>query len=138
MFRYLLVNSKEDPVAQAVWELWNTRGSTGLFVGRDPIYRLTEEVAVVQRDGHHVEDEALATDLPPSVQDAKIPLVFPSIHRSEQGVLCFTVHPLGNVGRSAEVGGRSCALVPAPARLMVDALRQLNAAQPTYRLARNV
>jgi D-tyrosyl-tRNA(Tyr) deacylase len=131
VFQYLLVASTEDPVARAVWEHWNPHDLTGLYVGGDPIYQLSPVAAAVQRPGHHVEDTGLDSSLPSSVVATRLPIVFPSIHRSEQRVPCFTVHPLGNTGPLADVGGRPAALVPAPARLMVNALRRLAEARST-------
>ena len=61
-------------------------------------------------------------------------LVFPSIHRSERNVPCLTVHPLGNPGPMAEVGGRPGAFTPADARLMADALRRLEERSPEAEL----
>jgi len=52
-------------------------------------------------------------------------LIFPSVHRSESGTPCFTVHPLGNPGADAEVGGRPSSLVPTEPRRMAAALRAL-------------
>ncbi len=60
-----------------------------------------------------------------------MPMVFPSVHRSVTGTLCTTVHPLGNFGDSDEVGGAPRTLVPAPAHLMVSALRRLSEAEST-------
>ncbi|MFZ1023088.1 MAG: D-aminoacyl-tRNA deacylase [Thermoplasmata archaeon] len=131
MFRYLLVASIEDPVARAVWEYWNPRDLTGLHVAGNPIYQLSPAAAAVQRPGHHVADDTLDSCLPCPVLSNKIPIVFPSIHQSEQQIPCFTVHPLGNTGNEADVGGRPASLVPAPARLMVNALRQLAEAKDT-------
>jgi D-aminoacyl-tRNA deacylase len=44
---------------------------------------------------------------------------------SERNVPCLTVHPLGNPGDSAEVGGRPRVLVPTDPLLMGSALRAL-------------
>ncbi len=52
-------------------------------------------------------------------------MVFPSQHRSERGVRCFTVHPLGNFG-PAEIGGSPERLNPSAPRWMAGALRQLH------------
>jgi D-aminoacyl-tRNA deacylase len=86
------------------------------------VFELTPQVLAVRRPGRHVYDEALATLLPPELTG--VPIVFPSIHRSEKNLPCFTVHPLGNFGDRSDVGGRPRTLNPAPARLMADALRR--------------
>ncbi len=50
-------------------------------------------------------------------------VIFASRHRSETGMECLTVHPIGNYAK-AELGGRE-ELVPAPAHEMFIALGQL-------------
>jgi D-tyrosyl-tRNA(Tyr) deacylase len=129
MFQYLLVISRQDPVAIALWQQWNPQDRTSLFVGSDPIYQISTVAGAVQRPQLHVSDESLDSLLPAPVREARIPVIFPSIHRSAQRVKCFTVHPLGNAGPETKVGGRPSALVPAPARLMTDALRQMARAE---------
>jgi D-tyrosyl-tRNA(Tyr) deacylase len=131
MFQYLLVASAEDPVARAVWEQWDPHIITGLSVAGNPIFQVSPVAAAVQRSGFHIFDETLDSSLPASIVADQVPIVFPSIHRSEQQVPCFTVHPLGNTGPVADVGGRPASLVPAPARLMVSALRRLADAKST-------
>jgi D-aminoacyl-tRNA deacylase len=131
MFRYLLVASAEDPVARGVWEQWNPQVDTGLNVAGDPIFQVSPVAAAVRRLRHHIVDDTLDSSLPASLLADRVPIVFPSIHRSEQEIPCFTVHPLGNTGPLAEVGGRPTSLVPVPSRLMVNALRRLADAKPT-------
>jgi D-aminoacyl-tRNA deacylase len=74
----------------------------------------------------HIHDERLDARLPEKLRTAWTTLVFPSIHRSERNVPCLTVHPLGNPGDTAEVGGRPGVLNPADPRLMATALRRLH------------
>ncbi|MCI4342617.1 MAG: D-aminoacyl-tRNA deacylase [Thermoplasmata archaeon] len=123
--RYLVVVSAEDPVAQGVARHWGTPPSTGDHVEGAALRVLSPEALVLRRPGLHIHDEHLDDLLPQSIRSARTTLVFPSIHRSEQNVPCLTVHPLGNPGDSAEVGGRPAALVPADPPRMVSALRAL-------------
>lgn len=126
--RYIVVVSLADPVARGVHAALGTLPSTGDFVEGTPLRELARDVLVLSRAPLHIHDDRLETLLPPSVRAAGPTLVFPSVHRSESGAPCFTVHPLGNFGAAAEVGGVPHALVPAAPRLMTDALRRLAAA----------
>jgi len=121
--RYLIVVSAEDPTAQVVAEQWGTPPGTGGFVAGAAVRRLTDDVGVLRRPGLHIHDTELGRDLPADLR--AVPLVFPSRHRSESGVGCLTVHPLGNLGNTAEVGGEPHRLVPPAPRLMAAALRGL-------------
>jgi D-tyrosyl-tRNA(Tyr) deacylase len=123
--RYLVILSDPDPVAQAVRERWGPGAVVGEHVDGAPIRSVGEGVASLRRPGRHVLDDALDARLPPEFRAARVPLVFPSIHRSERGPLCLTVHPLGNWGDRAEVGGAPRRLVPSAPRLMTAALRAL-------------
>jgi D-aminoacyl-tRNA deacylase len=92
---------------------------------------LGEDVATLRRPGWHIHDEHVDRKLPLEYQRAKVPIVFPSIHRSEAGRPALTVHPLGNPGSEAEVGGEPGRLNPTAPRLMADAFRKLaEAARP--------
>jgi len=122
----VVVVSAVDPVARAVAEMWGELPATGAHLDGTPIRRLRETVLVVRRPGLHVHDEELDQRLPEEVRSGRPTLVFPSIHRSERNVPCLTVHPLGNPGREAEVGGRPRTLVPSDPRRMADALRRLD------------
>ncbi|MCI4328171.1 MAG: D-aminoacyl-tRNA deacylase [Thermoplasmata archaeon] len=122
---FLVVLAEPDPVARAVGDRLAVGESTGVAVDGAPIRSLSREVAVLRRAGLHIHDERLDVLLPREWRESQIPLVFPSVHRSERGDPALTVHPLGNPGTSAEVGGRPNSLVPSPARLMVDGLRRL-------------
>lgn len=73
----------------------------------------------------HIHDEAVDRRLPSEVRAQGPTLVFPSIHRSERNVASLTVHPIGNLGPSAEMGGRPRHLVPTDPLRMVAALRRL-------------
>ena len=124
--RYLVVVSDEDPLATLIAESWGTPPSVGEFVDGSALRQLTPDVELLRRPGLHIQDALLGRALPPRLH--AVPVVFPSRHRSESGIGCLTVHPLGNLGSSAEVGGEPGRLVPTAARLMADALRQ--AAEP--------
>lgn len=128
MPRYLLVASEADPVATAVLEHWGTPPATGEHLDGTAIRALTPDAWLLRRPGRHVNDEGLDARLPRALREARVPLVFPSIHRSESGVPCYTVHPLGNLGDAAEVGGAPGRLTPTAPRLMTDALRRLREA----------
>ncbi len=123
---YLVVISDSDPVATAVAARWGTGESTGQFVDGAAVRQLSERAWTLRRPGPHIHDEHLDRRLPPSVIRAGISLVFPSIHRSEQNVQCLTVHPLGNSGSSAEVGGEPRRLVPTDPSRMAALLRRLS------------
>jgi len=130
-FRYLVVCSEEDPVAHRVWSELGALESTGLFLEGTAIRQWNEQVAVLHRPGFHIHDERLDAKLPQPLVREPLPMVFPSIHRSEQGIDCLTVHPLGNLGSEAEVGGSPRALTPTAPRLMTGALRQIAELAPS-------
>ncbi len=121
--RYLIVVGAADTTADLIAREWGTPAGTGEFVDGSPIRRLADGVELLRRPGLHIEDTALGQLLPERLRDT--PIVFPSRHRSESGIACLTVHPLGNLGPEAGVGGEPFRLVPPAARLMADALRQL-------------
>jgi len=124
--RYVLIVSDPDPVAHRVAERWGTPPSTGLFVEGAAVRALSASAYFLRRPGVHIHDEGLDLKLPAALRDPALPLVFPSIHRSEQNQPCLTVHPLGNPGSSAEVGGSPRTLVPTDPGLMAAALRALD------------
>ena len=132
--RYLLVLSELDPVARAVGERVGTPALVARLLDGSTVRALAEGVGIVRRPGHHVHDDALGSLVPPELLAQGAPLVFPSIHRSESGLACFTVHPLGNFGDEAEVGGLPGRLTPTAPRLMTDALRQLTRAGSAIQL----
>jgi D-tyrosyl-tRNA(Tyr) deacylase len=122
---YLIVVSEEDPVAREVATAWGTPPATGEHVDGAAIRTLSETALLLRRPGFHIHDERLDARLPPRLRELGPTLVFPSIHRSERNVSCLTVHPIGNVGDSAVVGGRPRVLVPTDPPLMTAALRAL-------------
>jgi D-tyrosyl-tRNA(Tyr) deacylase len=110
-------------MATLVAEAWGTPASTGEFVAGSALRQLAPAVELLRRPGLHIFDTQLGQALPARLRS--VPIVFPSRHRSESGIACLTVHPLGNLGPDATVGGEPGRLVPSAARLMADALRQL-------------
>jgi len=122
-YRALLVLSAEDPVARAVGAVGGVGASLGEHLDGVPFRSLGDGLVALGRPGPHLADDGLDARLPASVRGA--PMIFPSIHRSDSGARCLTVHPLGNPGASAELGGRPRTLVPADARAMTGALRAL-------------
>jgi D-tyrosyl-tRNA(Tyr) deacylase len=123
--RYIIVVAASDPVAQGVAERWGTPPPTGVHVDGAALRAISPDVWLWRRPGPHIRDNGLDARLPDSVRTARPTFVFPSIHRSTSGTECLTVHPLGNVGPTAEVGGYPATLTPASPRLMADALRKL-------------
>jgi D-tyrosyl-tRNA(Tyr) deacylase len=123
--RFLMIVSEEDPVAPLVAERWGTPPSSGAHVDGLPIRTLSPGVEMLRRPGLHIRDDDLDRRLPSALREGGVTLVFPSVHRSESGTPCFTVHPLGNPGADAEVGGRPGVLVPTAPRSMASALRAL-------------
>jgi D-tyrosyl-tRNA(Tyr) deacylase len=123
--RYLVVVSDEDPVARAVASRWGTPAAVGDHVEGAAIRALSPLALMLRRPGLHIHDDHLEALLPESVRVSRPTLVYPSIHRSERNVPCLTVHPLGNPGESAEVGGRPRTLVRTDPPRMAAALRAL-------------
>lgn len=121
--RYLLVVAAADEIAERIGAAWGTPPSSGDFVEGSPVRQLSADIELLRRPGLHVEDSSLGQLLPERLRGT--PIVFPSRHRSESGTPCLTVHPLGNLGPQADVGGEPFRLVPPAARLMADALRGL-------------
>ena len=121
----LVVVSDRDPVATALRERWGVSPATGEFVDGIPVRRLSEGALLIGRPGAHIYDERLDLRLPPAWAGRRLTLIFPSIHRSERNVECLTVHPLGNPGPTAEVGGRPRTFTPTDPRLMTGMLQTL-------------
>jgi D-tyrosyl-tRNA(Tyr) deacylase len=123
---YLVVVSEPDPVASRVAERWGTPPAEGLHVDGASVRRLGPEALLLRRPGSHIHDERLDERLPTELRAANITLVFPSIHRSGQNVHSLTVHPLGNLGPTAKVGGRPRTVDPTDPRRMTATLRRLS------------
>jgi len=124
----LVVVSETDEVARGVVARWGTPPATGEHLDGVPVRQLDEDVLVVRRPGPHLHDERLDAKLSPGLLGRRPTVVFPSVHRSESGQHCFTVHPLGNPGGRADLGGRPRTLVPTDPRSMVALLRELREA----------
>ncbi len=121
----LVVLSDADPVARVVGETWGGLPATGHHVEGAVVRSLGSSRFVLRRPGNHIHDERLDRHLPSELAAARPTLVFPSVHRSERGVACLTVHPIGNPGPRAEVGGRPRTLVPTDPSGMTSVLRAL-------------
>jgi D-tyrosyl-tRNA(Tyr) deacylase len=119
----LFVLAEPDPVARGVGERWGHLPTASMSVGGDRVRELGPARWVLRRAARHFEDEALSADLRSSLGDTAVTVVFPSIHRSESGPTCFTVHPLGNPTPRAEVGGQPERLTPTDPVQMTAALR---------------
>jgi D-tyrosyl-tRNA(Tyr) deacylase len=126
--RYVVILSDADPVARGVGEIWGTLPHAGPTVEGAPLRVVDKGVWALRRLRRHVLDDSLESRLPDTLRQARVPLIFPSIHRSRAGPRCFTVHPLGNLGDSAEVGGRPRTVNPTAPRLMAGALRAISEA----------
>jgi D-aminoacyl-tRNA deacylase len=122
----LVVLSETDPVARRVAELWGPLESTGTHVDGAPVRHHGGRTLVLRRPGPHLRDERLDLRLPATLRELRPTLVFPSVHRSERGDRCLTVHPLGNPGARADLGGRPRTLVPTDPREMAAVLRALD------------
>jgi len=122
----LIVLSDADVVARGVLSRWGDLPTTGEHIDGTAVHRLGDELWAVRRPGPHLHDDALDRRLPAALRDRRPTLVFPSIHRSESGQRCFTVHPLGNPGPRAELGGRPRTLVPTDPWAMAGLLRELD------------
>lgn len=122
---YLVVVSEPDPVASRVAAAWGTLPSTGEHVDGAAVRRLSPTVLELRRSRLHVHDERLDLLLPPGVRERRPTLIFPSIHRSKDNVPCLTTHPVGNLGSTAELGGRPQSVSPSDPRAMTAVLRSL-------------
>lgn len=130
----VVVLSEVDPVARAVGAEWGTLPAADGHVEGTPIRRLSPEVLVLRRPGPHIHDELLDSRLPSALRVSRPTLVFPSIHRSERNIHSLTVHPLGNPGPVARLGGRPRTLVPTDPLRMVSTLRLLQEGVPALGL----
>ena len=126
MDRALVVVSESDPVARAVADVWGTRPAVDGHVDGAPLRRLTESMLVLHRPGPHIHDEDLDRRLPSPLRESRPTIIFPSIHRSRENIRSLTVHPIGNLGPRADMGGRPRTLVPTDPARMVEALRRLD------------
>ena len=121
---YVIVVAEGDPVARRVGERWGTPERYPGAAGEPPLRRLAPGIGLLRRPGLHIHDDGLRVG-GIGVGAPAPTLVFPSVHRSANSRETLTVHPLGNPGDSAEVGGLPRTFVPADARRMTDALRRV-------------
>ncbi len=122
---YVVVVAESDPVAVRVAARWGVPPATGVRVDGSPLRRLSARALLLRRPGPHVADDRLDERFPSALRATGPTLLFPSVHRSEREVACLTVHPLGNPGPTAGIGGAPRSFTPADARLMAAALRRL-------------
>jgi D-tyrosyl-tRNA(Tyr) deacylase len=120
----LLVLERADPVASAVGAMLPSGDAIGAFLDGVAIRAIAADRWRVDRPGLGIHDERLDARLPEPLRSLGPTLVFPSIHRSERGVRCFTVHALGNPG-AAPLGGRVGRLGISAPRPMAALLREL-------------
>ncbi|HUJ78405.1 MAG TPA: D-aminoacyl-tRNA deacylase, partial [Thermoplasmata archaeon] len=126
----VIVLSEEDPVARALHAIWGTGAPELAPVDGAPPRTLAPGVVTLRRATLHIRDDDLDRRLPPELRAQRPTLIFPSVHRSRSGVRCLPVHPIGNPGPDAELGGRPGELVPTSPRLMASALRRLAEGAP--------
>jgi len=126
MIEVVVIASDEDPVARALVDRWGTPPASAFRVEGSPLRELTPTTLLLRRAVPHVHDESVDLVLPPELRVRRPTLVFPSIHRSDRNVECLTVHPLGNLGTRAELGGQARSLAPTDPRRMASALRRLD------------
>ncbi|MHB8352095.1 MAG: hypothetical protein ACYDFT_05330, partial [Thermoplasmata archaeon] len=112
-------------MASGLARLWGTPPSTGRQLHGVPIRELPNGVGMARWPGVPVEDGGVIRHLPYELRSPPIPILFPSVHRSSEGVRSFTVHPLGTWGIPRTAPGAPLALVPTAPRLMAAALRSL-------------
>jgi D-aminoacyl-tRNA deacylase len=122
----VIVISAQDPVATAVADRWGDLPSIGRHVDGTALRRLSSSSLLLRRPGRHIHDEHIDRLLPRELQERVPTLVFPSVHRSDREVECLTVHPLGNPGPTADLGGRPRTLVPTDPKRMAATLRRLH------------
>ncbi|MEM0129208.1 MAG: D-aminoacyl-tRNA deacylase [Thermoplasmata archaeon] len=123
--RQIVVVAEDDPVAREVAGRWGTPPASGIVADGTPIRTVAPGVGLWRRPGPHIRDERIDRWLPAELVASRPTLLFPSIHRSDAGIPCLTVHPLGNPGEAAELGGRPATWNPTDARGMAHVLRRL-------------
>ncbi|MCI4335168.1 MAG: D-aminoacyl-tRNA deacylase [Thermoplasmata archaeon] len=121
--RIVFLLSEADPVARGVGERWGALPASDLRVDGAPLRELAPGRFVLRRPGQHIHDAGLEGALVAGLRGLRPTVIFPSIHWSETGPLCFTVHPLGNPTPQADAGGIAERLVPTDPPLMTAVLR---------------
>lgn len=110
------VNIRDRLLELASWE--NAGDVEGI-----PMRRYMD-VVMAEVEGLHLEVDNLDRLVARAAQQVPEAVLVASKHRAQSGAQSMTVHPIGNYG-AAEFGGKPQRLVPAPARLMANALRFL-------------
>ncbi len=121
----LVVISEEDPVARGVAAYLGPGVPSGDHVAGTAVRDLGDGLHLLRRPGLHLYDLGLSSDLQAALGTRLEGVIFPSVHRSERGLPALTVHPLGNLGPEARLGGLPRRLTPVPARLMTGAFLAL-------------
>jgi D-aminoacyl-tRNA deacylase len=120
------VISAADPVARGVAQRLGSGEPSGAHVAGASVRALGNDLYLLHRPGLHVEDASLSTDLSSALGPRLKAVIFPSMHRSGSGMPALTVHPIGNLGAQARLGGLPRRLTPVPARLQTEALLRLH------------
>jgi len=121
----LIILSRQDPVAKGVAALLGQGEATSWHVDGAVVRRLEQGELTLWREPLHIFDSALNGALPPELAQRLRAVVFPSMHRSESGTICLTVHAVGNLTEDTAMGGLPRAVNPVPARLMTAAFLHL-------------
>lgn len=102
-------------------ENWDKRGN---FRGM-PAYFYGEYV-MLQHSEPHIYAEGIDEEISEFLGERPEVLIFASMHKSESGKSCLTVHPVGNYGK-AESGGKNRTLSMSSPEMMTEALRLMKA-----------
>ncbi len=122
--RFLVVLAEEDPVAAGLSGGWGTPPAE-LRADGVPIRTLPGGIGLLRRPGRPVAGAGWTESLPEVLRAPPVPLLFPSVHRSAEGVRSFTAHPLGRWGLPDGGPASPPELVPTAPRLMAAMLRAL-------------
>ncbi len=121
-----MVISESDPVARGVAGCLGHGEPSGDHVAGTTVRDLGKGLYLLRRPGLHLEDLSLSADLTGTLGPRLEGVIFPSVHRSERGLPALTVHPIGNLGSEARLGGLPRHLTPVPARLLTEAFLRLH------------
>lgn len=122
-----IIVSTEDPASINIrdrlleMEKWDKKGSF-----RDMPAYFYGEYAMLQHSGPHIYAEGIDRDISAFLGERPEVLIFASMHKSESGKSCLTVHPVGNYGK-AEFGGKERMLSMSSPEMMTEALRLMEA-----------
>lgn len=124
------VNIRDRLLEAGDWELTGARFRGAVVWGQS-------EAILVEVEGPTVHDEGLENDLRATALPIR-DIWFLSRHRAESGHPSLTVHPIGNPGPIAQLGGRPATFSPASARDMGALLRRLKHHRDAYALPHSV